>query len=464
MNPHSEGKPQGPLPDAAMEERGIRSRPRLLGGLFQGDRKWVALIFLFALVLRLGFLVSSENYIDHQGIYFEAGAIAASLARGEGYSSPFLQPGRPSAGVKTGPTAWLAPGYPTLLSILFRIFGIQTSAAAAAALALNCLCGALICIPLFSVGRWVFGRETGFVAAGIQALDPGQMIMEINHIWDDSVFALLTATLLYLCYRIPSSLNRRTAVILGVFMGVACLFQAAMIPLCAFCVVWTYFRSALTRRQRLKYLAVSSLLFLLILGPWLVRNRVMVGTWGPRSNFGFEVAFGNNLEAWQALIQGGVYQDFGRWHPTVCKEEFERYLELGEHGYNQEKLQQALSFIRSNPGKFLQLCLVKFKQMWLGWSENPNFRPVIWYIQKLHFLVPIPFLILGLFVALKRGANGIPLGAFIVILPAIYYLVHTIDLARYRHPLIPVIIVTASGGLVFLVRRLWSLGKGAQSS
>src|SRR6266568_3607649 len=66
-------------------------------------------ILLAALVIRIVLVfyfdtwhVSPEG--DHWSFGFETGRVARSLAEGRGFESPFQEP--------TGPTAWLAPGYP----------------------------------------------------------------------------------------------------------------------------------------------------------------------------------------------------------------------------------------------------------------------------------------------------------------------------------------------------------------
>ena len=50
---------------------------------------------------------------------WETGAIAHSIATGQGFSSPFQIP--------TGPTAWIAPIYPYLCAGVFKVFGIYTT-------------------------------------------------------------------------------------------------------------------------------------------------------------------------------------------------------------------------------------------------------------------------------------------------------------------------------------------------
>src|SRR5450631_2079361 len=59
----------------------------------------------------------------------EAGNIAFSMVNGHGFGSPWWQ--------ETGPTAWLTPVYPWIVSIIYRIFGIHTPHAFYAAVLLN---------------------------------------------------------------------------------------------------------------------------------------------------------------------------------------------------------------------------------------------------------------------------------------------------------------------------------------
>src|SRR5215472_16125106 len=53
---------------------------------------------------------------------FEMANIGHSLALGHGFASPF--------GGSTGPTTWTAPVYPFVISLAFRIFGVNSIGAA----------------------------------------------------------------------------------------------------------------------------------------------------------------------------------------------------------------------------------------------------------------------------------------------------------------------------------------------
>src|SRR5690348_15304656 len=99
-----------------------------------------------ALLIRAGFVWSYQAHTPHRALgaipfLFESGNIAYSLARGHGFGSPLR--------IDTGPTAWMTPLYPMLLSGIMRVFGIYTFQSWAAAVAVNVCFSALVCVPLF---------------------------------------------------------------------------------------------------------------------------------------------------------------------------------------------------------------------------------------------------------------------------------------------------------------------------
>jgi len=72
---------------------------------------------------RVAFILNQQRKIPHQILATvpfeqETGNIAFALSQGKGFGNLFRQ--------NTGPTAWLPPVYPLLLSLLFRIFGAFT--------------------------------------------------------------------------------------------------------------------------------------------------------------------------------------------------------------------------------------------------------------------------------------------------------------------------------------------------
>ncbi len=108
---------------------------------------WI--VSLVALVIRLAFLwiPPSRTHafsLDYPPLGLEASNIAYSLAAHQGFASPFLWMSGP-----TGPTAWLTPVFPCMLSVIVRIFGAHTYASLLAILILNEFFSAATCLPLF---------------------------------------------------------------------------------------------------------------------------------------------------------------------------------------------------------------------------------------------------------------------------------------------------------------------------
>src|ERR1700749_5264719 len=82
---------------------------------------WVAFA-VRVLYLTLAHTYRIRSYDDHMLFGEEMGRIARALATGRGFADPFRG--------QTGPTAWVGPLFPLLLSAVFRLFGVFTPASA----------------------------------------------------------------------------------------------------------------------------------------------------------------------------------------------------------------------------------------------------------------------------------------------------------------------------------------------
>src|SRR5450631_2740693 len=88
-------------------------------------------------VLLITFHTKPHNWLYTKGI--EMGLLADSLVHGLGYSSPF--------GYPTGPTAFIAPGYPTLVAAVFLLFGSYTYVSAIMIMSVQLLiCMGTLCL------------------------------------------------------------------------------------------------------------------------------------------------------------------------------------------------------------------------------------------------------------------------------------------------------------------------------
>ena len=109
----------------------------------------------------------------------EAGNIAFALSQGHGFGNLFRQP--------TGPTAWLAPVYPVVLSLIFRVLGPFTFASFVAAALLNCALSSAVIFPLYDLAVRVSSRGVAVACAWIWVFFPAGILFPPEWIWDTSL-------------------------------------------------------------------------------------------------------------------------------------------------------------------------------------------------------------------------------------------------------------------------------------
>src|ERR1700689_2504517 len=107
------------------------------------------LALVVAYLLRMGLLwISHRQETAHptlQVLGLEEGRVAWSLATGKGFFGPFQ-------GYEMV-TAWLAPAYPFLWAICFRLSHLNSEGMILLSQTMNCAFSAATCWPVFSIGE-----------------------------------------------------------------------------------------------------------------------------------------------------------------------------------------------------------------------------------------------------------------------------------------------------------------------
>jgi hypothetical protein len=121
-----------------------------------------------------------------------------------------------------------------------------------------------------------------------------------------------------------------------------------------------------------------------------------------------------------------------------------------------------MAFIRENPRKFLWLSLQRMQQFWFNdFSGKDDSKKKLGLsfsvagIGQIIYILPVPFMLWGIVLALRRKTGVAPLLFFILSIPVAYYVTHA-GLTRYRYPVEPMMILFASFGfssLLMMVRR-----------
>ncbi len=397
-------------------------------------------IVLLAVTVRLGVMVYFHSYDippdrDHWAFGYETGRIARSLALGLGYSSPLPEP--------TGPTGAMPPIYPFLISVLFRIFGIYTTAAACSVYLLQVLFSALTCVLISHLGCRIYSARIGSLAALLFALYPPAVWHSVSTIWNTS---LLTCgfTLIVVCvYALPAEPKPHEIALLGALMGALLLVDAAPGMTYPPIVVWLW----RVKRLRLRELAIVIVGCSIVLLPWIARNAITMGQLAPRTVAGIALRLGNSEGAWKDAT-GGYDASL---HPVDSREEFARYRQMGEIEYNRWSGQVAIGFIRDNPARFATMTGRRVLAWWFGqdarWIGHLQGLPErLDLFKRAIIIVPLPFLLIG---ALRSRRSDYPSGLLVTILlvyPIPYYFLFVVE--RYRFPTDPFMIVIATYGVV----------------
>jgi hypothetical protein len=310
----------------------------------------VRLILILALTLRLG-VVSIVLFQYPKNWLFSKSPdlvfLAQSLAAGHGLSSPF--------GGSTGPTAFLAPGYPAVLGLVFRLFGGYSIASGAAMMGLQTLFAVMTTGIIMDVCSRIFGMPAARVAGAFWAVSPPLLWLPAV-LWETSLSILLLIGMIDLALRCVDKQGAGLWAGMGACCGLAILVNPSLM-LSLFAIVgWTIYQ---TRSVSGYEPWLFLLVFLAVFTPWPIRNARVLHAFIPlRSNFGYEVWQGNHPGA------NGVFDR--TMEPLGNKQEYLDYATKGEVEYMREKETLGRDYIRSRPGEFVRLSADRVARFWTG--------------------------------------------------------------------------------------------------
>jgi len=382
-------------------------------------------IVALALLLRVGWIILAHTYKfkatdDNFSFGWEMGRIAASLASGHGFSSPFGPP--------TGPTAWEPPFYPYLMAGVFQTIGIYSKAAAFVLLVLNSVFSALTCIPIFLIAKRMFSEKVAVGSAWAWALLPNVMFWCTRAVWETSLSALLLATVFWLGLTLEDRDGWLPWLEFGVLWGLIALNGTSLLSFLPAAGLWAWYRRAKKGKRSFAGVVLASVVFFACITPWLIRNYRTFGQFiFIRDNFGAELRLGNGNGADGTLM---LYLDPP--HDSYAMHQFQT---MGELNYIAMRKQQALSYIRADYARFASLSAKRFLCFWAG---PPRVTDPWWLgaAKDSLFLASSVLFLWGLGRALRQRRMGAWLMFWLVLFyPAIYYFVYAIP--RYRHAIEP---------------------------
>ena len=376
----------------------------------------------------------------YESFGWEMGWIARAMASGRGFSSPYWP--------WSGPTAMQPPLYPTLLSLVFRVFGIYTLTSAFVILTINSLLSSLICIPIYFSANESLGPRGANVATWVWALYPFAIYFSAGRVWEYSLTGILFTTSFCIAQRIHRS-NRLLAWFgWGALAGLTALSNPSTLGVLPFLLLLAMYRTHAGARPWFTKGLVTCLGVLALLGPWTVRNYKELGILCPvRDNFWLELYDDN----------GGDDQldpDFA--HPSSSPEQMSRWLSVGESTFLAQTRAVALDYIKAHPGFMVRKTARRIFYYWTGyWSFSAK------ELGEQPYEPFNVFQVCCITLFMLRGARRLwilnravcmPYLVLLIFFPITYYITH--PLMDYREPIEPAIIVLAVLGAVPL--RRWS--------
>ena len=377
------------------------------------ERPHTLAIPTLAVAARLFILWFAVETFPHYWLYsrgIELGTLAQSLVAGHGLSSPF--------GGSTGPTALLAPGYPAVIALFFRIFGSFTFAAAIAVMVTQLLFSVMTVLWIMQIAQSCFGTRTANLAGMFWAVSLPLLWMP-TIFWETCLSTLLLVGVIALALRCEQKPGRLLWALMGGYCGLAALVNPALLPALLAVMGWTAWQT----RNTLRYSPLLGLLvFLLVFAPWPIRNARVLGAFIPlRSTVGFELWMGNRPGA-TGFLEESLFPIFNR-------EERDLYAAKGEVAYMRDKSTLAKAYMRAHPVEFLRLSTVRFIRFWTGTGSKDGS-----VIFSMHAVLTTALGAVGMRRLFKNGRSRLAVLFLLplVLFPLPYYITH----AEFRYRLV----------------------------
>lgn len=393
--------------------------------------KAMLLVVLGAMLLRLAFVifaagVADPNSMDSQNYL----RIARNLVAGNGFV------------VWHKPTIYVAPLYPTLLAGMQLLFGESILAIRL----LQVLLGGATAWLVFLLGREIFNRQIGFLAALAFAVHP-EMIALTAFIYTEIVFIFLLVLTLWLAARAFNSGELKWFVLAGLVLGVTNLCRGTLMYFPAFLLVLLLLYSGRQRWQRLAGIAVFTVMMAAAMAPWTIRNYLQFDAFVP-------VASGMGDVLWT-----GNYLPFdGEFRYEQTQRKLNEI--VGDASFVERDrilIEETKKNWLAAPAESLWLLARKPFRYWFRVYENVptgEARQKNWLVFGVlafsHYAL-LGVAVLGLYKARLKN----PLVVLLLVLIGYYTLVHTLTLpvVRYRQPLIPAMCVLAGAAVAGWLQR-----------
>lgn len=387
----------------------------------------------------------------------EYDAVAWNLARGAGFAL--------EGAAGPYPTAFVPPLLPWLASLLYRVVGHQYFAAVLLVAAI----GSLLPLLLAALGARVFGSPVGRLAGWLAAVHP-LLVFFSGYLLTEVPFCVTLLLALLLTAEWVKTPRPGRALGAGIAWGIASLTRptALALPLLAAAWAWLPLGLNLSARGRLRQVVMLLLGAALTVGPWTLRNAVVLHAFVPvTTGAGQALLDSNNPGAWDhPRSRGGAD---GALRDELLRTE---YRGLAETEVDVRARGRAVAFLRGRVAEWPAMAAAKLARFWRLRAEagtTGSWQAAGSPLARLLHAVD-PLLLWSLFaLPLALWGAGVSLGGprrwfqslgLWVILYFTAVSVVFFGSLRMRLPVEPLVVLFAAAGLDDLVRRARARRRG----
>ncbi len=353
-----------------------------------------------------------------------------------------------------------APLYPYFLGVLYTVFGHDLTMVRVC----QAVLGALSSVALGVAGWRLFSARVGLVAGLVLALYATAIFFD-GLIQKSSLDGFFTCVALALIGRIVAGPSARWPwLALGATMGAMALTRENALLLIGVIAVWALVVARAANRARgssITPLAIFAVGLALVLAPVAMRNyAVGGGFYLTTSQFGPNFFIGNNPSAdgtYMSLRFGRGAPEFERRDATELAEQA-RGRRLSPADVSSYWTDRGLAFITADPGRWLRLMLRKAALLvnaseMLDTESQESHAEWSWPLKVLswigHFGVLVPLAVAGMILSWPRRSTLWILYALTLAYAASVVLFFVF--ARYRYPLVPLLVLFASVAIRYAI-------------
>ncbi|OGC90250.1 MAG: hypothetical protein A2W25_05730 [candidate division Zixibacteria bacterium RBG_16_53_22] len=359
-----------------------------------------------------------------------------------------------------------APLYPYFLALTYKLTGGSLFWCRF----IQILIASLVPVLLMHLGLKLFNRKIAYISGAIAVFYP-TFIYYDNTLLITFVEVLTFLLVVYQLYRCQEKPNALNFILTGGLLGLGAVARPNFLLLVPFLLVWVWLivkpqiglRNAITRY--LLFVAAAALIIM----PVTIRNYLVSNEFVPIAwQGGFNFYIGNNIHAsgWSATVPGIDPSWQGGYKEMISIAEYDSGRKLLRSEVSDYWYGKALKEIIENPGHFAKMTFLKAR-LFLNGFEIPNqheyiirsFAPILApilfdYPVFFPYGVLAPLAIIGLAFSLSQWRTFLVIYLSLTAYTISFLLFFVC--ARFRQPLIPILIMFAVFGVAQVIRLIKS--------